>query len=49
MKSRLLVAAVGIPLLLVIPLLLLIGALIPVIVLQSVKKQSIVDRLREGE
>ena len=37
------------PLLLVIPLLLLIGALIPVIVLQSVKKQSIVDRLREGE
>ena len=33
------------PLLLVIPLLLLIGALIPVIVLQSVKKQSIVDRL----
>lgn len=37
------------PLLLIIPILLIVGILLPCLVLRTVKKQSIVDRLRETE
>jgi len=38
-----------IPILMTIPILLIIGILLPILVLKSVEKQSIVDRLREAE
>lgn len=37
------------PVIVTIPLLLIVGILLPILVLKSVEKQSIVDRLREAE
>ena len=37
------------PLLVTIPVILAVGLLLPVIVLHTVTKQSVVDRLREAE